>query len=434
MYQNIDENILKDRAILVGISKKGSDENKEVLSSYESIDELSELAQSSNIEVCGKLIQNKSSYDSAFLIGKGKLEEILELSIKLDITLVIFDMELTGSQLKNISEFLKIKVIDRTMLVLDIFAKRAISKEGMLQVELAQQKYRYSRLSGIGTELSRQAGGIGSRGPGEKKLETDRRHIRDRIKHIEKKLISIEEQRKIKRKSRIKNNLPIVALVGYTNSGKSTLFNEIIKTHPEYNSNKDVLVENKPFASLDVQLRKAKTTSNTEFLITDTVGFISNIPHELIDAFKATLEEVEYADILIHVIDISNKNFRQQINTTNKILSDLDLEKKPMIYAFNKLDLVQDNEFYYPKKPYILISALKKYNLKQVYSEIDKLLNDTLLNLKLLIPYEDSKLINTLHINYNFNEKYKENGIEVFIKIRKKDFNIVKTYIVSEGL
>lgn len=428
----IDKNLEKNnsRAILVGISIKGSTNDNETLSIYDSIDELGELAEACNLEVSGIVVQNKNAYDPAYLIGKGKLSEIKDMINKLEIDVVIFNEDLSGSQIRNISDFLDIKVIDKTTLILEIFAKRAISKEGMLQVELAQQKYRYSRLTGLGKSLSRQAGGIGSRGPGEKKLETDKRKIRERIDEIKINLEDIEKHRKIKRKFRLKNNLPIVALLGYTNSGKSTLFNEMIKTHVDYRPDKEVLAEDMLFASLEVHLRKATLPSNMDFLVTDTVGFISSIPHYLIDAFKATLEELKYADVLLHVVDVSNKNYELQIQTTNKILKEMNLLNKKVIYVFNKIDKVNDEISYLNYSPSVKISALKRYNLRSLYIEIDKILNENSVDLNLVIPFNKGDVLNYLHERYNFDEEYKENGIHINLKIRKEDMDYLKEYII----
>lgn len=428
----IDKNLEKNnsRAILVGISIKASTNDNETLSIYDSIDELGELAEACNLEVSGIVVQNKNAYDPAYLIGKGKLSEIKDMINKLEIDIVIFNEDLSGSQIRNISDFLDIKVIDKTTLILEIFAKRAISKEGMLQVELAQQKYRYSRLTGLGKSLSRQAGGIGSRGPGEKKLETDKRKIRERIDEIKINLEDIEKHRKIKRKFRLKNNLPIVALLGYTNSGKSTLFNEMIKTHVDYRPDKEVLAEDMLFASLEVHLRKATLPSNMDFLVTDTVGFISSIPHYLIDAFKATLEELKYADVLLHVVDVSNENYELQIQTTNKILKEMNLLNKKVIYVFNKIDKVNDEISYLNYSPSVKISALKRYNLRSLYIEIDKILNENSVDLNLVIPFNKGDVLNYLHERYNFDEEYKENGIHINLKIRKEDMDYLKEYII----
>lgn len=428
---NNNEEQNNSRAILVGISIKNSNNNNvEILSVYDSVDELGELADACNLEVCGTVIQNKDAYDPAYLLGKGKLEEIKDMIGNLNVDIVIFDDELTGSQIRNISEFLGINVIDRITLVLEIFAKRAISNEGKLQVELAQQKYRSSRLTGIGKSLSQQAGGIGSKGPGEKKLETDKRKIRKRINEIEEKLKEIERHREVKRKSRLKKHLPIIALLGYTNSGKSTLFNEMIKTHIDYQKEKEVEAKNMLFASLEVNLRKATLPSNTDILVTDTVGFISSIPHYLVDAFKATLEELEYADLLLHVIDISNKNYEKQIRTTNKILEDLKLKNKKVIYVINKIDKVDNEDIYIPYSPSIKISALKKINLNKLYLKIDEIINYNLEEHEFLIPFDKGNIVNFLHERYNFNEDYREDGIYIKINIRKEDFDKLKKYSV----
>ncbi len=297
-----------------------------------SLAELKELAISSGIHVIQDVLQQRKRIDTRHLIGRGKLNELTILALQLGATLIIFDQELNPSQIRTITDRVELKVIDRTQLILDIFAQRAMSREGKLQVELAQLKYLLPRLIGKNTAMSRLTGGIGGRGPGETKLEIDRRRVRDRINRLEKDLILVQKQRKQQRAKRDKKGLPVISIIGYTNAGKSTLLNTLTKSH--------VLAEKRLFATLDPSSRRLKIPEDIEVIITDTVGFIKNLPKELMVAFRATLEELEGADLLLHVIDISNPRFQEQIESVNKILEDLNLHQIPVINVLNKQDLV----------------------------------------------------------------------------------------------
>lgn len=324
----MSESNKKEKVILVGLNITTNIKKQSDIDIYDSMKELEELSEAAGTKVLASTIQNKDTYDAAYYIGKGKAEELAVLAQNMQADTIIFNEELSGVQIKNLEEIINTKVIDRTTLILDIFASRALSKEGKLQVELAQQKYRLPRLTGLGSEMSRLGAGIGTRGPGEKKLEIDKRHIRQRITDIQRELKEISKNRTVQRSSRAKSNMPLVALVGYTNSGKSTILNQIIKTHKDYDKEKEVYVQDMLFATLDVQLRKATLPSNSDYLITDTVGFVSQIPHDLVEAFKATLEEVKYADLLLHVVDLSNDKYKLQMDTTNKVLSEIGVDNK----------------------------------------------------------------------------------------------------------
>ena len=282
--------------------------------------------------------------------------------------------------------------------------------------------------------MSEREGAIGTKGPGEKKLETDKRHIRERIYDIQRELKEIKKNRDIQRSKRLKSNLPIVALVGYTNSGKSTLLNKLIQSHKEYSSDKDVFVKDMLFATLDVSLRKAILPSNKEYLITDTVGFVSDLPHYLVEAFKATLEEVSYADLLLHVVDSSNEHFNLQIDTTLGVLKEIGAADKPMIYVFNKADKVNYELDYKPKDEYVFISAKTGYNNEQLLQKIESHINSNLKKVKLLIPFSNGEVINSLHKKYNFEENYSEEGILVQIDITEEDYGRYNKYIVEEVL
>lgn len=316
-----------ERAILVSVSTDSKD------NAADSMDELKELAISGGIEVLETVIQQRSRPDSRFLMGQGKLGELSLLALQKDASMMVFDQELNPSQIRSITDQTEIKVIDRTQLILDIFAQRARTREGKLQVELAQFKYLLPRLVTKNTAMSRLTGGIGGRGPGETKLELNRRLVRDRINRLEKAIEMVIRQRRQQRAKRSKKSLPVISIIGYTNAGKSTLLNTLTKSN--------VLAEKRLFATLDPSSRRLKFPKETEVIITDTVGFIKNIPKDLLVAFRATLEELNNADLLLHVIDIGNPRFEDQIESVERLLSDLNLNKIPMLRIFNKQDLVE---------------------------------------------------------------------------------------------
>lgn len=421
-----------EKVILVGLNITSNVKRQGDVDIYDSMKELEELAEAANTMILGTVIQNKDSYDVAYYIGKGKAQELAEMAKNMEADTIIFNEELSGVQIKNLEEVTNVKVIDRATLILDIFASRALSKEGKLQVELAQQKYRSSRLIGLGSQMSRLGGGIGTRGPGEKQLEIDKRHIRQRIIDIQRELKEITKNRQTQRSSRMKSNMPLVALVGYTNSGKSTILNEIIKTHKDYDKSKEVDAKDMLFATLDVQLRKATLPSNSDFLITDTVGFVSSIPHDLIDAFKATLEEVKYADLLLHVVDLSNDKHKLQMDTTNKVLSEIGVENKKMLYVFNKADKVDYDTKVYVDDPFVIISATKRHNLDKFYEMIEDCLNKSKKKVKMLIPFAKSEIISKLHEKYNFEEDYDETGTMITVNLEDEDYNRYNEYISEE--
>ena len=313
---NEDNQVIKKEkynAILVGIQR---DEDI----SY-SMEELEGLAKAAGADVLGHMIQNMEKPNTATLIGKGKVEELARMIESMEADMVIFNEELSGMQLRNLEEATGVRVIDRTILILDIFALRAVSKEGKLQVELAQLKYRLPRLTGFGKSLSRLGGGIGTRGPGEKKLETDRRHIERRMNDIKSELSQLKSTRNTQRARREKNHIPVVALVGYTNSGKSAIMNRILSMSGK--ADKNVFEENMLFATLDTQQRSVDMENGHKFILIDTVGFVSKLPHSLIEAFKATLEEVTYADLLLHVVDSSYDNHDFHIEVTDKVMKEV---------------------------------------------------------------------------------------------------------------
>ena len=367
------------KAILVGLKL---DEDI----SY-SMEELKGLCEADSIEVIGNVIQSLEKPNTATLIGKGKVEEISELAQNMEADLVVFNDELSGMQLRNLEDALGVKVIDRVILILDIFAKRATSREGKLQVELAQLKYRLPRLTGFGKSLSRLGGGIGTRGPGETKLETDRRHIERRVDDIREELALIKKNRSTQKKLREKNEIPVVALVGYTNSGKSALMNRILQKVDK--EEKQVFEENMLFATLDTYQRRVDLDKNHSFILVDTIGFVSRLPHLLIEAFKATLEIVSEADLLIHVVDASYENNDFQIKVTDRVLKEIGAGAKNKLMAYNKVDLLEDQsaltDFLGMKNHFI--SAKYDMGVDELIEDVKKEIFKDFVKAEMLIPY-----------------------------------------------
>lgn len=399
----------------------------------DSLEELEELVLAANGEVIEKLIQKREKINPAYYIGKGKANEIKNYCYELNIDTVVFNDELSPAQIKNLENIIERKIIDRTNLILDIFAKRASSKEGQLQVELAQLKYRLPRLIGLRDYLSREGGGIGTRGPGEQKLETDRRHILREIDNIERQLRNIKKTRNIKRKKREKTDLPIVALVGYTNAGKSTILNKIIELNENYDKNKKVFVYDMLFATLDISLRKAELPNGQPFLITDTVGFVSKLPTDLVEAFKGTLEEVEYADLLLHVVDASNENLDLQMNTTYDILKDLNVLDKPIITVFNKIDKVGDKKLIYDDRyedEEIFLSAKNGKDINRLLEEIQENLPIKYVDTTLIIPYDKQDILSYIFDNYNVEIiDHIDEGTQIKVELSSMDYKRYFNYI-----
>ena len=319
----------RERAILIGVTQRSRP------AAEDSMTELAELARSAGLKVAETIIQHRPRVDPRLLMGKGRLSELVIQALQSGADLLVFDQELTPSQVRSITDFTELKVIDRTQLILDLFAQRARSREGKLQVEMAQVKYLLPRLVGRGDAMSRLMGGIGGRGPGESKLEMDRRRLRDRLHRLQSELKKVREQRRVRRQTRQRHQLPILSIIGYTNAGKSTLFNAL--THAR------VAAEDRLFATLDPTSRRLRFPREREVIITDTVGFIKDLPKDLLEAFKATLEELEEADLLIHVIDLANPRFVEQMAAVDGILDSLGLKDKPVLKVFNKLDLAPPN-------------------------------------------------------------------------------------------
>ncbi|EQK44791.1 GTP-binding protein HflX [[Clostridium] bifermentans ATCC 638] len=422
-----------EKALLVGLNITTNVKKVDDIDINESMAELKELAKAAGAEVVGSIIQNRPAREAAFYIGKGKVEEIRAYCESLDATVVIFNDELSGAQIRNIEELVQRKVIDRTTLILDIFAQRALSKEGKLQVELAQLKYRMPRLYGMGGEMSRTGAGIGTRGPGEQKLEVDKRHILNKMADIRQELRDVKKNRDTQRAQRLKSNIPIVALVGYTNAGKSTLLNELIKTHKDYSVEKEVLSKDMLFATLDVTLRKALLPNKREFLVVDTVGFVSKLPHDLVEAFKATLEEVHYADLIVHVVDATNDSFEIQENTTKNVLKELDANDKPTIMAYNKIDRLDLDIYPKNQENTVYISAKQGINMDKLIDMIQNALMENTYKVNLLLPYDKGDVFNKLKNKYNIEKfEYVENGIELTVDLDEEDYNMYKSYIINE--
>ncbi len=350
----------RDKAILISASTRPKYELEE------SMEELEELARSADVIVLDTVIQRLKEINPKYLMGEGKLRDVIINALDKGATLLIFDQDLTPSQMKEISELTELKVIDRSQLILDIFARRAHSRDGKIQVELAQLKYRLPRLVGKGTAMSRLTGGIGGRGPGEMKLEIDRRRVKERIGLLERELKLLSEARRQRKQRRVERGIPIVSIIGYTNAGKSTLLNNL--------TNSNVFVEERMFATLDTSSRRLRFPREREVIITDTVGFIRDLPKDLVSAFKSTLEELEDADLLIHLVDISNPRFEQHIESVEAILKELNLHEKPRILVFNKIDRIDPEEAQNIIKRYnaIGISALKRETFGSLFEEIER--------------------------------------------------------------
>lgn len=417
-----------EKAILVGIE------------SDESLDELEELARACEVNVVHKVLQKRSKIDSAFYIGKGKVEELAMLRQALKANVIVFDDELDGSQVRNLEEATGAKVIDRTTLILEIFAKRARSREAKIQVELAQLKYRLPRLLGLGTVLSRTGGGIGTRGPGEKKLETDRRHIKERLYDLLSELEKIKKHRETQRERRC--DIPKVSLVGYTNAGKSTLRNKLcdIAMPKDAGVKEKVFEADMLFATLDITTRAIVLPDNRLITLTDTVGFVRKLPHDLVEAFKSTLEEVIYSDLLLHVVDASSDIAKEQIEAVNIVLKELGASGKPTILLLNKIDMASEEKLQSLREDFkghkiIEISAREGINLKELLQEVSVSLPYTLKKAEYLIPYSDQSVTAFLHRNAKVElEEYREDGTFIAALVDDEVYNKCEKYLIkSEG-
>ena len=399
--------------------------------------ELEKLVEALDGEVVLSLTQNKSYVDKAFYIGKGKVNEIKDYCEKLDDEFVVFNNEVTGSQVKNLEEIIGIRVIDRTNLILDIFSERARTKEAKLQVKLAKLKYTLPRLSALRSGFSRQQGGIGGKGIGEQQIELDRRTINREISSITSQLKEIEKNRNEIRKKRINSKELIISLVGYTNAGKSTLINKLISYGKDENSEiKEVFVKDMLFATLDTYVREGLLLNGSKVMYVDTVGFVSDIPHNLVESFKGTLEEIKYSDLILHVVDISNVNVDEQIKITNDMIKKLECEDKNVIYVFNKVDKLADEniKFQYANiENKVFISAKNDEDIILLLKEIEKVLFSSLVKTELLIPYDKQKIVSNILNNYmpEFVEHI-ETGSFLKVSLKKEDYEIYKGYEVNE--
>ena len=389
-----------------------------------SIDELEELASTAGAEVVGKVIQKKQSYDPATCMGAGRLQELKEQIDALEAELVVFDHELTGVQVRNIEDILEVRVIDRTTLILDIFAQRARTKEGKLQVELAQQKYRLPRLIGLGTALSRLGGGIGTRGPGETKLESDKRHIRRRISYLEEELAELKKHRDFSRSRRKKDGVLCAAIVGYTNVGKSTLLNAL--------TDAGVLAENKLFATLDITSRSIELPDGRSVMLIDTVGLISRLPHDLIEAFKSTLEEAAAADVILNVQNLSSPEREKQAEVTRHLLDELGCGDIPKVYVMNKSDIATELDTVFEDDSTVFISAKEKTGFDRLLEIITAKLPETAKRMSLLVPYDKTAFIGRIREEGKvFSEEYTADGTAIDALVDIKLVKEASQYIVK---
>ena len=427
-----DNEILREdnyRGIVCGVQWRGDIES--------SMDELEGLCEADGIEVVGRIEQSLERPNSATLIGKGKVEELREMCENMGVDTVVFNEELSGIQIRNLEEALGVHVIDRTILILDIFADRAVSKEGKLQVELAQLKYRMPRLTGFGKSLSRLGGGIGTRGPGEKKLETDRRHIARRIDDIKEELAKAGKSRQTQKSGRSKSGLPVAALVGYTNSGKSAIMNRLLEMFEEETpgtaedrkvGSKDML-----FATLDTAHRKLSIGKGMDFILIDTVGFVSGLPHDLVDAFKSTLEEVRDADVLIHVVDNAREDKEFQTEVTKGVIKQLGAGATPVIMAYNKMDIAPEEPEFTEGDQAVFISALTGDGMDDLAAALKKALFADMVDASLLIPYDKGSIVSYLCENGQVDTiDYRPEGTLLRGQFKAADFGRYQQYSIAE--
>lgn len=414
---------MRKRVIIVGININNKNNFEE------SIIELKNLCIACDMEVVGKVEQNLKKINPTFYMGSGKIEELQDLIEKTNAEIIVFNNELSASQIKNIEEEVKCNVIDRTALILDIFANRAKTREAKLQVEVARLQYELPRLIGANENLGRQSGGVGTknRGAGETKLELDRRRIEDRIASLNKELEILKYQRNTQKNKRKKSNIPNVALVGYTNAGKSSVMNVLVENFIN-KEDKKVFEKNMLFATLETYVRNIKLHNNKSFLLYDTVGFVGDLPHNLVKAFRSTLEEVCDADLLVHVIDISNPNYKNQIDVTNETLSQIGADNIPMIYVYNKIDLIDLDKLDNNK---ILISAKRDIGIDRLIESICEKVFEDYIRFKLKIPYSEGKMISNIMENATIlDSEYIEDGVILNIECSEKEYVQYKQYII----
>ncbi|PGQ55804.1 GTPase HflX [Bacillus thuringiensis] len=413
------------RAVLVGVNVGNEDDF-----AY-SMEELTNLAEACDVEVIGQVTQNLQRVNPSHYIGKGKIEEVAAYVQEIDANMVIFNDELSPSQIRNLEEDLDCKVIDRTILILDIFAQRAKTKEAQLQVEVAHLQYMMPRLIGLRESLGRQSGGVGTKnkGVGEKKLELDRRKIEEQISVLNKDLEALVAQRQTQRKQRKKNEIPVVALVGYTNAGKSTTMNAMLEIY-NGTEEKQVFEKDMLFATLETSVRNIDLPDNKSFLLTDTVGFVSKLPHHLVKAFRSTLEEVAEADLLIHVVDYANPNYEQLIDITNETLKKIGVENIPTIYAYNKSDMV-DVEIPKVEEDRVYLSAKKHVGIEELVEMIRSHIYKEYTKCEMLIPYDQGQVVsyfnNHAHV---LSTSYENEGTKLQIECKTSDYEKYKHFAI----
>ena len=416
------EQAVQERAVLVGLNADCFP--REQTATDESLEELEALLETAGGFCTGKVLQNRHTPDSHSFIGEGKAQEVRMLVEATASTMVIFDNELSPGNIRALEEIIGVTVLDRSTLIMDIFAQRAKTREGRLQVELAQYKYLLPRLSGMGASLSRQGGGIGTRGPGETKLESDRRHIRERINRLENELEQVRQVRSVQRERRMKNSVPVVAIVGYTNAGKSTLLNQL--------TGAGIPANNRLFDTLDTTSRQLTVSDNLDVILSDTVGFIAKLPHHLVNAFHATLEELEYADVLLHVIDASDPNREEHIAVVDKLIAKLAKPGTPVLYCYNKADLVSREEIPVGEDV-IAISAAKGVGMAELLKRIEETLGHARHHVVVLLPYSMGGQVDTLHNNAQvLRVDYTGDGIEIETILDDILYGRLREYVKKE--
>ena len=420
--EEILQHDVQERAVLVGLNADCF--TKAQTATDETLEELEALLETAGGFCTGKVLQNRHTPDSHSFIGEGKAQEVKMLVEATESTMVVFDNELSPGNIRALEEIIGVTVLDRSALILDIFAQRAKTKEGRLQVELAQYQYLLPRLSGMGQSLSRQGGGIGTRGPGETKLESDRRHIRERINRLKDELEQVRQVRSVQRERRMKNSVPVVAIVGYTNAGKSTLLNQL--------TDAGIPANNRLFDTLDTTSRQLTVSDNLDVILSDTVGFIAKLPHHLVDAFRATLEELEYADLLLHVIDSADPNRQEHIEVVDKLISKLAKPETQVLRCYNKADLVEPADIPIGEDV-VRISAKHGYGMAELLAAIERILGPTRHQITVTIPYSMGGMLETLHKNAQvLATDYTGEGIVVETVVDDILYGRLKQYITKE--
>ena len=413
---------IQERAVLVGLNADCF--TKEQTATDETLEELEALLETAGGFCVGKVLQNRHAPDAHSFIGEGKAQEVRMLAEATEATMVLFDNELSPGQIRALEEIFGMTVLDRSALILDIFAQRAKTREGRLQVELAQYKYLLPRLSGMGKSLSRQGGGIGTRGPGETKLESDRRHIRERINRLQTELEQVRQVRAVQRDRRMKNSVPVVALVGYTNAGKSTLLNQL--------TGAGIPANNRLFDTLDTTSRQLTVSDNLDVILSDTVGFIAKLPHHLVDAFRATLEELEYADLLLHVIDSADPNRQEHIQVVESLITKLAKPGTKVLQCYNKADLVEPEDIPIGEDV-VKISAARGEGMQELLQAIENALGHSRHRIEVTLPYSMGGMVDTLHSSAQvLNVDYTPEGIVVQTVVDPILYGKLRSYITAE--